>query len=302
MHPFLRPIVTESPPKRRRRYKQSIVVDKMDEFLRYVDPSLAPNTQRVVRKALWSLRKGLSGKEPTSENLLTWLRVRASVDRVSSGTIELERVYANKFFEWCISMGYMQRNPLKPIPHLPVKLSVKPVFTDEDYARLRKSAEGTILWPLLTVGWYTGARLGDICNLKWENVNFETGVLEFIPSKTKDKVRIVQLPLVEELRDLFKSWYDNRDSSTYVFPEAHQIYSRGDSSLQSMFRYVAGKAGISKKLSFHCLRHTRATRMLNGENKVDPLVAADFLGLSSLETLRGYTKISLDSKTKAMNL
>ena len=296
IHPLLRPIVHAKPPRRRR--KKSPVIDYTDQFFRFIDPALAPGSQRVVRRAMWSLRRGLAGKEPTSENVLTWLRRRVAVDRIAPATLSVERIYANKFFEWCISMGYMDKNPLTPIPRVPVPLTNKPIITEEQFAALLKAAEGTIMWPLLKVAWYTGARLVDICNLHWSSLDLDNRIIKFTPQKTVKSGRQVELRIPQELVDLFTA----QETTEFVFPDALEMHMRDNGSLQRLFRYIANKAGLPKAVTFHCLRHTRASRMLNGEHKVDPLVAADVLGLSSLATLRRYTKISLDEKERATNL
>lgn len=52
-------------------------------------------------------------------------------------------------------------------------------------------------------GYYTGGRLGDICNLRWENVEPENHLVRFVARKT-GKALIVSLhPELEEyLREL----------------------------------------------------------------------------------------------------
>ncbi len=303
VHPLLRPLVTQKPVRKRPR--RGLLINKVPEFLSYADPGLVPSSQAIVRKCLGSLSKGLGDKEPTPENLRAWLRQRLAVDRVSTATLSLERTYANRFFEWCIQMGYLDKNPLKPIPHVPIRRPDKPTISDAQYKALLKAAEGSCLWAVITVAWYTGARSIDICNLTWDNINFDTNVLRFIPIKTSKSGRLVELTMVPELRAVFKDWaeLDGLPSpGVSVFPDAKQIHDRGDGSFQYEFRKCANLAGLPKTVTFHCLRHTRATRMLSGDNQVSPLVAADVLGLSSLSTLRRYAKISLEEKEKAMKL
>lgn len=301
-HPLLRPLVTPK-PKRVRKPTTNIVVQHHDEFLSYIDPTLAPSSQKAVRRSLWSMRKGLAGKEPTSANLLAWLRARLSTDRIAPATLRLERVYANRFFQWCVDMGYLATNPITPIPCVPVPLVEKPTLSEADLKALLKASEGSPLWPIIQIGWFTGARLVDICNLTWGNVDFPNRVLKFTPVKTKKSGRYVELTMTDSIYDLFAShYYEGVRANGYIFPDAKQLHDRDDGSIQHLFRKAADRAGLPPTVSFHCLRHTRATRMLNGENKVDVLVAADVLCLSSLNTLRRYTKTSLADKAKATSL
>ena len=57
-------------------------------------------------------------------------------------------------------------------------------------------------WRLLvTIGIYTGLRLGDCCRLEWEDVNLEQKVIQIIPAKTKKHAhgRPVTIPIHPQL-------------------------------------------------------------------------------------------------------
>ena len=59
-------------------------------------------------------------------------------------------------------------------------------------------------WKLLvTIGIYTGLRLGDCCRLEWESVNLERRVIQLIPSKTKKHMhgRPVTIPIHPQLME-----------------------------------------------------------------------------------------------------
>lgn len=281
-----------------------MVMDKMDEFFQFVAPTVEASTLRVVYRSLWSLRRGLAGSDPTPQTCLQWLRSRLTTDRVSHNTLVLERIYANRFFNWCVDMGYMEKNPLKPVPRISPKLLTRPVITDAQFAALKRAAIGTPLLDVMIVSWFTGARLVDVCNLVWDNLNFETNELTYLPRKTKKSGRTVTLPISGELREVFAARWDLRDpDERRVFPVARVLHLRGDGTLQKKFRKIANQVGLPKEVTFHCFRHTRATRMLNHPDcPVDLLTAADILGLSSLATLRRYNHTSIGKKSVAMGL
>lgn len=279
----------------------------MPEFLETIGPSLTTSSLRVATRALWSMRKGLGGQEPTTELLLVWLKRRVAVDRVKASTLQVERVYCNKFFNWLIEMGYADKNPLKPIPHVPVRVVNKPQITEAQRDALIRVGEGSF-WPaIITVAWYTGARSVDIVNLTWGNLVTAGGrdtVLQFTPRKTSKTGREVVLTLNETMARLFIILFgaNGGNATTFIFPQAKQIHDRVDGSFQKFFRALCNKAGLPTDISFHCFRGTRAKRMLTGENKVTPLVAADYLGLNSMATLRRYAQSDLAEKQKAMEL
>lgn len=293
---------------RRVRRKPTVVMTKMDEFLSHINPSLSPASQQVVIKCLWSLRRGLKGQEPTTEHLLAWLRHRITVDKVKASTLSLERTYCSRFFTWCVEQGYLDKNPLTIIPSVPVRVVNKPLITEEQKAQLIRAGEGTF-WPyLIELAWATGARSSDLVALRWTNIDSSTSYegggcwLVFTPKKTAASGREVRLPLPQRLHAIVDMRRDVRRDNSLICPEAKTIHDRGNGDFQTSFRRLCDKAGLPKTITFHCFRHTRASRMLSGDDPVSLFVAADVLGLSSLATLRKYTKASDAAKLKAVNL
>ena len=69
-------------------------------------------------------------------------------------------------------------------------------------SKLVRAADGD--WRGATLlGYYTGARLGDVANMRWEAIDWPNKVIRFTPSKTKKPVAI---PLHRDLeRELLKN-------------------------------------------------------------------------------------------------
>lgn len=249
---------------------------------------------------------GLGSKPPTTQNLHLWLRARVSHDRVSPATLQLERCYASRFFEWCITMGYMDRNPLKSIPGVPVPVFTnRAAITPEQYGALKDAARrtGSGLADPITIGWYTGARLVDIAYMQWSAVNWTAPCWEFVPRKTRTSGRRVTAPLFGELLSLLHELQKlAAPDAVYVFPYLQLGHERQDGTIQRIFRTVRDSAGLPKNITFHCLRHTRMTRMLNSDNPIDLITAANLLGLSSVDTLRKYNHSTPQNLAKAMSL
>lgn len=279
-------------------------------FLEAIAPTVAASSLHRITHCLLSMRKSLAGESPTTERLSHWIRRRLSVDRVSPATLALERTYANRFLTWCVDNEYMERNPFKGIPRIPIKIVEKAEVSDTEYMRLLRTTEGSWWPPLLKVVYHTGARAVDVCNLRWDNISWVHGEytsnckLSFVPRKTQHSGRVVAITLpdgpsldLEILHDM-----STRDL-IFVFPEAQRLHARQDGSFQRAFTGVLKKAGLeSRNLTFHCFRRTRARRMLTGPNRVTPLVAADVLGISNLNTLRRYSPASDEEKARAVNL
>lgn len=71
------------------------------------------------------------------------------------------------------------------------------MFDEVERLYIAASKQGREWKLLVTIGIYTGLRLGDCCRLEWESVNLERRVIQLIPSKTKKHMhgRPVTIPI-----------------------------------------------------------------------------------------------------------
>lgn len=175
---------------------------------------------------------------------------------------------------------------------------------------------------LILIGFYTGARLGDIALMTWRNVELESSVITYTSRKTD---RITRVPMAEPLKVMLMARAGD-DPNAPLHPRAFAAMQTPGttSALSTAFReLLAGvglvaplaKESVQKKkrkdgkgrsarresvdLSFHCLRHT-ATSLLKMAG-VGEAVARDIIGHESPEISRHYTHIEDDTKREAVN-
>ena len=166
-------------------------------------------------------------------------------------------------------------------------------LTHEEVARLMEAAAGTWYAPLFALALATGARRGELLALKWEDVDFARSTLSIrralestsrygVREKTtkSGKSRVVDLPAsaLELLRRHRVSRALDRIEPGYVFPGPDNGPWDPNKVSQHFrhFRYLAKLKGAS----FHSLRHTAATQML--ELGVSPKVVQERLGHGSI--------------------
>jgi integrase len=73
-----------------------------------------------------------------------------------------------------------------------VASSQRDCFTPDQLRALLGAAEGDMK-TLILLGYYTGARLGDCANMRWDQVNFAQVVIDFTPQKTRTKRIVVPI-------------------------------------------------------------------------------------------------------------
>ena len=186
------------------------------------------------------------------------------------------------------------------------------VFTESELKQmariiLRRTDE-TGLGILLTV--YTGIRLGELCGLKWQDVNAGKGMLHVqrtvervaqedgttclavLTPKTESSNRWIPIP--QEMMRVLKP--DQRLPETYLLTGGEIIPD--PRTMQNRYKALLKRVGVPYR-NFHALRHTYATRCI--EQGIDAKSVSELLGHSDVRTtLRLYVHASMDYKCKAV--
>ena len=158
----------------------------------------------------------------------------------------------------------------------------------------------------------TGLRIGEICALKWEDVNLRTEVINvnhtiqriYINTARKSKIIISspktessrrKIPIAAELVPLLQQFKSN--SNFYVISGKKKYIE--PRTYRKFFKKMLNILKISK-LKFHSLRHTFATQAI--ENGIDYKTVSEILGHASVGiTLNLYVHPDLEHKKECLN-
>lgn len=157
----------------------------------------------------------------------------------------------------------------------------------------------------------TGIRLGEICSLKWSDIDFNAGILHInttvqrisventetktslVETKPKTSCSEREIPLPEVLTDLLKK-FDCKE--TYIINKNMPMEPR---TYQNIWKKCQKAAGIRYK-NFHCLRHTFATNCI--AQGIDVKSLSEILGHSDVKTtLNRYVHPSIATKRNHIN-
>ncbi len=132
--------------------------------------------------------------------------------------------------------------------------------------------------------YYTGIRLNEIVNIKWEDTDFQRDIIHLKTTKG-EKERIIFLH--DKLKRFIE--YFNIKSKGFVFlSNLGKKYDKR--TIQMIVRHAARKAGIGKRVTPHTLRHSFATHLL--EAGADIRHIQKLLGHSNLQTTQIYTHVA----------
>ena len=186
----------------------------------------------------------------------------------------------------------------------------KQILGDNQLETFLEAIKGHEYWcDFFYVEVLTGLRRGEICGLKWQDINFEENKLQVKRSvsvkkgggvsrgetKTETGVRCIQMP--PSVAELLKSKKQTAITE-WVFP--HFLHPEQPISPASAYRKlkVILKNAELPLIRFHDLRHTFATHATQGG--VDPKTLAGILGHTNASfTLDTYTHVTSDMQKSA---
>ena len=132
----------------------------------------------------------------------------------------------------------------------------------------------------------SGLRVSEVIALKIKDVNLDELTIHLKEAKGK-KDRLTIFP--EKLKDKIRNLIAGKEKNDYVF-ESERSGKLTERTAQKIFKQALQRAGIKKEATFHSLRHSFATHLL--ENGVDVRYVQELLGHTNIRTTQIYTHIT----------
>lgn len=169
----------------------------------------------------------------------------------------------------------------KPPRRLPV------VMSEEEVSRLLAAAVSLRDRALLETAYATGMRVGEVTRLLITDLDSGRMVIRIEQGKgRKDRYVMLSQSLLLTLR---AHWRESKPR-VFLFPGADGKRPLSISAAQKVFKQAKQRAGIQKPVSFHTIRHSFATHLLEDGVNVRKIQA--LLGHRSLHTTERYTHVT----------
>ncbi len=279
-----------------------------------VEKGLAPNTLTSYRRDLRRYRAYLSGagldeldaiSEATVSGFLVRLREGDSEHPPLSATSAARTVVAVRgFHKFAVSDGLARVDPASGVkPPTPAKRLPKALPLSEVEAILEAAGEpGTSLAlrdrALLEVLYGTGARISEAVGLDVDDIDDVDGTVLLRGKGSKERL----VPLGSYAREALSAYLVRArpelvSAGTRAVGGALFLNARGGRlSRQSAWAVLvkaADRAGVTRDVSPHTLRHSFATHLLDGG--ADVRVVQELLGHASVTTTQIYTLVTVDN-------
>lgn len=217
------------------------------------------------------------------ESMITNFLRYLVIDRKISTSYQNQAINAIKFYYERVLGGqrklYLIDRP-KEEKTLPI------VLNEKEIADLLKATENIKHKAILMLAYSAGLRLSELVNVKIKDIDSERMQIRIAQAKgKKDRYSILSPKLLDVLRVYFSSY----KPKIWLF-EGQTAGQYSARSIQLIMQESTKKAGITKKISVHTLRHSFATHLL--ENGTDLRYIQSLLGHESSKTTEIYTHIT----------
>lgn len=208
-------------------------------------------------------------------------------------TINSNIFYIKAFFAWLESEELIPKNPARKLEVNKIPKRLRKSLTIEELEKLRIACKNNRERALIEFLFATGCRVGEVIKCNIEDLNFKDNSLKVVGKG--DKERIVYF---SDKTKVYIEKYINedrkRDNDIALFVSERFPYNRlKRRAIELIVHKIAVRAGFTKSVYPHLLRHTMAT--LGLQNGANIATIQHLLGHSDPATTQIYAENSLDN-------
>jgi len=277
--------------------------NSIESFIDYltIERGLSPNTLQAYRRDLcqfrdWLKKEFLQVDSALIGNYLATLREKGNKSRTLNRKLSVMRM----FYKFLYTEGKTDHNPVEGVssPRLgrkiPSFLSEKEVEAlleappiDEQYGSRDRA--------ILEVVYGAGLRISELINLNLTDLNLKGGWVKVLGKGSKERI----IPLGREACRWVRIYLRKRRTETTdklsLFCNRYGKRLSRQACWKIIKKY-SQKAGITKKISPHTLRHSFATHLLSRD--ADLRFVQELLGHTNISTTQIYTHITQERLKK----
>lgn len=209
-----------------------------------------------------------------------------------------------RFLHWLYENHLIQQNIAVRIPSAKIvnQPNLPSVYSKEEISRLlasvdRGNATGKRDYLVLVLASYLGMRSSDICNLRFENIDWESSCINIVQIKTDQPLTLPLLPEVgNAIIDYLKHGRPQSDDTHVLLNISSPFSPMQTSMIYQVTTQAFRRAGIdisNRRHGAHSLRHSLASRMLEGQTAM-PIIS-EALGHTETNSTMYYLRVDITS-------
>jgi len=249
---------------------------------------LSPSTLGVyclnVRLFLEFTAKPVAGID--EEDIRQYLIYLIDVKQLKPQSANLHSAAIRFFFAVTLNrtLNYLQ------IPRFKKQKSLPALLSRDECAAIIAVTTNLKHLAILKLAYGSGLRAGEICRLKPEQIDSESMRLLVKGGKgNKDRWTVLSSDCLDTLRDYWRKYRPNSPEG-WMFPGTKNFGCMTTANVAYAFGDAVKKAGVTKDVSVHSLRHAFATHLL--EDGTDLLVIQSLLGHACIKSTTIYLHLA----------
>jgi integrase/recombinase XerD len=246
-----------------------------DMTIRRLSPKTHYQYIRHVKKFADFL--GRSADKATAEDVHRYQLWLASIG-TSVGTANVSATALRFFFKITLKRHDLAEELIST--REPRRLPV--VLSPEEVGRLLAAATNIKHRAILSLAYATGLRASEVVSLKLTDIDRDRMLIRVEQGKGKKDRYVILSPIL--------GWMSA--GQPWLFP-GYRGQHTSARQLHRIVRLAAGRAGITKRVGVHTLRHCFATHLL--EQKTDIRIIQVLLGHKKLDTTALYTRVAIST-------
>jgi|SRR5438552_4891546 len=260
-------------------------------YLDRVVPQMKSARSERIR-VLWWMRH--FGSRPIGQITRTEIEEfqRHSRVKLRPATVNRNLGRLRRLLNVAVNWGLLEESPMKGLRFLPENNRRHRYLSVPESEKLVKACISPRVRAIAILALHTGLRLGEILNLRFQDIDFPTGLILIRDSKNSQPRHI---PADATVVDLLAN-YPRHPNSDLVFATASGTKLKG---IRDGFQNACKRAGLSD-LHFHDLRHTFASQWVMAEGSL--YLLKEILGHKSIVMTQRYAHLSPQFTRSAVNL
>jgi len=232
--------------------------------------------------------------EFTQRNIEEFIQMK--IRKVSLHTGRRHLINVKAILNRAVAYGYLENNPAKNIKRIKPPEKLPLFFTKEEFNELLKAIDNNDWKDIVEFAVNTGLRQMEILNLHKRQFSEQDRmiILDNHYHTTKSR-KIRNMPLNARAFEIVSRRVTNEKSELIFTLDGERILQ---DNLQDKFRKYVVAAELNPKLTFHCLRHTFASWLV--QKGVSIYEVSKLLGHADIKTTQIYAHLRSDDLRDAV--
>lgn len=205
-------------------------------------------------------------------------------------------------FNKAVVWNYLEDNPFNKIKAPKVPKSFPVFISESELIIILNNTEMQLMKDIFTTAFYTGMRLGELVNMKWNWIDFTQNIITIKNSRefnSKNKRERI-IPIHQKVQTILQTRYQlGRFENTLVFCRYEGIKLNED-FVSKQFKKAVREAKLNDKIHFHTLRHSFASALV--QRGISLYAVKELLGHGNIKTTQIYSHLQKDNLREAVNL